>query len=296
MVSPLSNGLFHRAIAQSDPFAIPWPYMASMHRAGTEPAERFGSRWAADRGLANATSAQLRAVPYEQTLPNPATAIAEGVTPMIDGRILPERGPEAFAAGRAKHLPYIIGGNSYEGALAMLYKARPADRVAELGAQGPAILDLYDTKIRNNPDLLGATIMGDGGFLAPRRWAARAAAARGTPTWVYHFGYVLEQMRGSMPGAPHGMETPFVFDGFKSLRMRPSAKDEATATVMHAYWVNFARTGDPNGPGLPTWPQFVPGTETLLSFDNDGQRAINGFNDALYDLYDERLRDQRRAH
>ncbi|MET0182206.1 MAG: carboxylesterase family protein [Caulobacterales bacterium] len=285
MYSPLSEGLFHRAIAQSDPFAQPWPYMAVMNRSG-QNAESYGDAWAQSVGAPNATPAQLRAIPTERALADPNEANAGGVKPMVDGRIVPERGPEAFAAGLAHRVPYIIGANSYEGSLTEMYNADAAALVASLGANGPQIVQKYGQTIANNHRLLAATITGDTSFVGPRRIAARLASSHDVPTWVYHFAYVPEALRETLPGAPHASEVSFAFEDlgmYEGSRFDARAADKAMARQVHSYWVNFARTGDPNGAGLPNWPRFAP-NETLLAFENDGIRPINGYRDDLYDL------------
>jgi para-nitrobenzyl esterase len=277
--------LFAHAIAESDPFAQAWPYLAAMKRADAPTAEDNGAKWAASVGAK--TAAQLRAIPADRTIAAPIEANAQGVKPLIDGRILPERGPEAFAAGRAHHVPYIIGGNSYEGSLAAMYRVDPAPLIAGLGANKEAVFRIYGPTVTGDPALLAGTLTGDISFLTPRRAAARLAAASGAPTWVYHFAYVPDAMRGKAPGAGHGTEIPFMMDTAKAgFPGEPpwSDADRKMAHAMHAYWVNFARTGNPNGGGLPNWPQFGPGSETLLAFEKDGVRPKSNFNAQLFDL------------
>ncbi|MDB5445449.1 MAG: Carboxylic ester hydrolase [Phenylobacterium sp.] len=286
MISPKAQGLFQRAIAESDPFLQPWPHMAALKHADETTAEDYGAQWAAAAGAPNATAAELRALDYEKTLAAPIQANAQGVKPIIDGRILPERGPEAYAAGLLAHVPYIIGGNSFEGSLAAIYQVDPAPLVASLGANREAVLALYGPQVANNPRLLAGMLNGDQSFLVPRRVAARLASSQGVPTWSYHFAYVPEAQRAQLPGAPHGSEVPFVFESFPSgptAPYRATNADRAMAARVHAYWVNFARNGDPNGPGLPPWPRFEPG-DTLQVFAADGVHTAPGFDRARYDL------------
>ena len=66
--------------------------------------------------------------------------------------------------------------------------------------------------------------------------------------------------------------------------VQATAADRAMASKVHGYWVNFARNGNPNGQGLPNWPQFAAPAETLLAFENEGVRTINDFQRELYDL------------
>ncbi|MET0183665.1 MAG: carboxylesterase family protein [Caulobacterales bacterium] len=273
MYSPLSRGLFHRAIAQSDPFFQPWSYMASLRRSDGPPAETFGDRWATSLGLANATSAQLRAIPYEKSVVGPMEANVAQVKPIIDGEILPDRGPEAFAAGLAANVPYIIGATSYEGSLTAIYAMDPSPLIAALGDNAEAVLKAYGPEVAQNPSLLGAALTGDSSYFVPRRTAARLAYGHGIPTRAYHFAYVAEELRGKVPGAAHGSEIPYLFEFFKRSLMDaydPTPADKQMAKVVHAYWVNFARTGDPNGPGLPAWPQFAAGDEQYLVFNESG--------------------------
>ena len=99
-------------------------------------------------------------------------------------------------------------------------------------------------------------------------------AAQGLKTWEYRFSYVAQSMRQEWPGAPHATEIPFVFDTVAAkygADLKP--QDEATARAANAYWANFAKGGDPNGPGLPHWPAYRPGGDEILDFTLDRPRA-----------------------
>jgi para-nitrobenzyl esterase len=112
----------------------------------------------------------------------------------------------------------------------------------------------------------------DFGQAEPARFAANAFAAKGSPAYFYRFSYVPTAMRDQMrAGAPHGGEIGFVFG---TLTARPgsalSPEDLAVSRMIQSYWVNFARKGDPNGPGLPPWPRHVPGKDLIFDFHPDG--------------------------
>lgn len=107
---------------------------------------------------------------------------------------------------------------------------------------------------------------------------ARAFAAKGSPVYVFRFSYVQSSMRQRSPeGAAHASEIPFVFDtlgatggGFRQALPPPTAEDQAVARNAHAYWVNFAKTGNPNGSGLANWPRYDPRKDEILDFRADG--------------------------
>jgi len=70
---------------------------------------------------------------------------------------------------------------------------------------------------------------------------------------------------------PHGAEIPFAFDTLGAdPRATPTPQDRAVARTVNTYWANFAKTGDPNGPGLPKWPRHDPDKNELLEFRLDG--------------------------
>jgi para-nitrobenzyl esterase len=106
----------------------------------------------------------------------------------------------------------------------------------------------------------------------PARLTARAFAAKGAPAYVYLFSYVSPSMRERMRfGASHASEIPYVFNNLRGRNGAAVATtDQQVANLMNTYWANFAKTGDPNGPGLPKWPRYDPGKDELLDFQLDG--------------------------
>ena len=101
------------------------------------------------------------------------------------------------------------------------------------------------------------------------------------------YAYVPDAAEGKAKGAGHDAEMEMVF---KNPDMRWtghwSQADAAMAETVNAYWVNFAKTGDPNGAGLPPWPAYTLGNDTLMSFGQDGAQPIQGFGKGRLDAID----------
>src|SRR5262249_14328272 len=93
----------------------------------------------------------------------------------------------------------------------------------------------------------------------------------GQPAWEFRFSYVAESMRKQWPGAPHATEIPFVFDTVAARYGKDlTDADRALARAANEYWVNFAKTGNPNGKGLPEWPEYSPATDMIMDFSLAG--------------------------
>jgi para-nitrobenzyl esterase len=99
----------------------------------------------------------------------------------------------------------------------------------------------------------------------------------GDPAYIFLFSYVPSAMKERMKYGPgHGTDIAYVFDnlgagGFGPPPPPPTAEDKEVARMMNAYWVNFAKTGNPNGKGLPDWPVYSPKTNKLLEVQPDGK-------------------------
>ena len=145
---------------------------------------------------------------------------------------------------------------------------------ATFGANADVARKTYDPEgSRTLTDLIGA-IDRDRMMIEPARFVARTLSRAGQPVWEFRFSYVAESMRSQWPGAPHASEIPFVFDTVRARYAdHLTAADQGIAQKIHAYWVQFAKTGDPNEAALPRWPKFSARTDTLMNFTAAGAVA-----------------------
>ena len=272
MAIPAAARLFEKAIVES---GGSWTTPVSLGERETD-----GIKLAANTGLGpTASVTALRAAPASAFL-DPSYSF--DFEPFIDGRLVTETSTEAFARGRVPAKPLVIGSNSFEGAVAQGF-AGLTELAAKLGGlypnngQGDAALRALD---------------GDRFFGAPSRWVAARASA-GARTYLYRFSYVPERERATLPGAPHGFETPLVFDSwdrlpadmlkaFSGSASGPTAQDRAMTALMHSCWVSFARTGRPSCPGAQSWPAYSAASDRLMDL-NVEPRVLSHVRKPQYD-------------
>ena len=125
------------------------------------------------------------------------------------------------------------------------------------------------------PFMIGANTADIPNMDESARFVAATLSAQGQKVFEYRFAYVVDSMRETWKtGAPHAKEIPFVFDTLAARYGNAvTAHDAAVAKATHAYWVNFGKSGDPNGPGLAKWPAYAASADQLMLFQADGIAA-----------------------
>jgi para-nitrobenzyl esterase len=185
---------------------------------------------------------------------------------IVDGRVLTDT-PAATLAKGGNLAALIVGSNARELTLHGGV-ARAGQAIAEaFGPNAPVARKVYgvDAIPVADPRMgdLDLILSNDINFRCPVTVVAAARARTGQPVWQYQFDY-------SAPDAKpvtHGSEIRYVMAGSDEL--------EAGAPPMQAYWLAFARTGDPNAAGLPTWKRYDLASKTYLGFVNGGPRPGN---------------------
>jgi len=253
MASPAARGLFAKATVQSGGGWGTAPNLAEAEARGVALAQKLGLP-------ADASADQLRALPVAALVG--AGQGFQGVSPIVDGRIVTETVAQAFARGEQAPVPLIIGANSDEASL-----LPSASYLAYLANQSPTVVAAYPD-VAADPAKLARAIFDDEAMGAPARWIAGHQSAK-APAWLYYFSYVRVVRRGKIPGANHTSENPYVFDtqmGIPNYADQIQAEDRAMAALVHSCWVSFAKTGAPVCRGAPAWPAYSPAGDQLMEF------------------------------
>ena len=254
VASPLSRGLFAKASVHSGGglFNATRP-LKKAEEQGLAFAGRVGVQSPGAAGLA-----RLRALPVDRILAGDPGAPDYGA--IVDGTLLPAAIPILYSQGKIARVPMIVGSTSNEASIFGLMGFGKAQLEQRFGIDVDALKDAYSANGPIGEAEMLRQVQTDFLFTAASM-AVTAMAARGAPAWSYHFDYVDSARRGTVTGASHCADWPYLFDGARSGAVRsPSAEDKAMATMMQAYLYGFVTRGDPNGKGLPLWPRTAPGT------------------------------------
>jgi len=289
LVSPLARGLFHKAIVESGGSRDSVLTARPMSRDGIDPnypvsAETIGINFAHSMGIEGvdqAALARLRALSAEEVLRGAPTQPGASVpsyetTPILDGKLITETAETAYKAHRQPRVPLMLGSNSADTAGNRIKATTEEQLFARFGQWSAQAKAAYDPDGSADLATLVSRANDDFGQAEPARFAASAFATNGSPVYLYRFSYVQTGMREMFrAGTPHGGEIAFVFGtlgtgGFGPPPPPPTPQDQAVSRLAQSYWVNFARTGDPNGAGLPAWPRYDPSKDLIFDFHPDG--------------------------
>lgn len=265
--SPLAKGLFEHGIGESGASFVGSGFRPMTSRAD---AEKAGEKLASEMGISGNFLRALRAKPADELM-KAAAGKYRTAGAIVDGWVLPQNVATIYAEGKQNDVPVIVGNNANEmtalmqpisgaaqfiatakqryGAMAdQFLKAYPADSDAE------AIESAYDSA---RDESFGWNM---------REWARMQTKTGHHPAYRYYFSHRPPGPEGQKRGAFHTSELAYVFGNFAFPFPWEDADRQLSAAMM-SYWTNFAKTGNPNGPGLPNWPAYNPTEDNVLDFD-----------------------------
>jgi para-nitrobenzyl esterase len=289
MASPLASGLFHKAIGESGAFFTAGDQ--TLAPRSLSASEQLGLKFAAAIGAESL--AALRGKSADDVL-QAALKTQPWFAPNIDGAFLPQDVYEVYAAGRQSHVPLLAGWNADEirGGVVLAKEKTDVHTFTEnvrkrFGDQADALLNVYPAA--TDPEAVeSAAALASDLFIgyATWKWIEMHVQTGRAPVYRYSFDRKIpvapDTTINGRPatsrdvGARHAGEIEYVFGMLASSpKVRWEDADRTLSHLMMTYWTNFARTGDPNGAGLPKWPRHDERSRRVLHLDETVRDAAD---------------------
>ncbi|MCS6946454.1 MAG: glycosyl hydrolase, partial [Steroidobacteraceae bacterium] len=266
MLAPSARGLFHRAIAQSGSgMGIGTATLAEAEAVGRTLAEQLGApNVAALRALPAERIQAAVKMPFEPSTSGAGTVVPR-FRPLRDGVILPAD-PDDLVAPQRLPVPLLTGYTADEQHDTPASVETFVRWVRErYGAGAERLLELYPHRTDGDAAESARVLARDRYMTSLLMWSRGRLQRGGAPVYLYRFDHPIPVREPPSLGAFHTAEVPYVF-GALDTSLRPySDLDRQLSAQMQRYWLNFMRSGDPNGPGMPRWSRARYDRTTILS-------------------------------
>ncbi len=256
--SPLAKGLFKRAIAESGSAMLSSPLRPAMNQTA---AEATGISFAKNLGAENLQA--LRAKSANEILASPGGLSS----PYLDGYVEPFNMLASYEEKKANDVDLLLGWNSEDVVMNRWLPAKEYQQnlTKKYGTKASELLNYYPATNDAEAAISQRNLSRDETFGAGVFFWAKTQLKHGeSPVYLYNFN---RQIPGDRPetqnGAFHTGEVPYAYDNLAKVNRPFEAVDKQLAKQVSEYWVNFVKTGNPNGQGLPIWPRFQAGNQVM---------------------------------
>ena len=209
------------------------------------------------------------------------SGLFESAWPIVDGKFLAECPASVFSRGAQNDVPLLTGSNENEGAI--VPHAKSASEFVqtvrrEFGSTGEACLECYRATTGEQAAESSAALFADRSFGWHNwTWARLQRQTGRANAYLYRFSRASPipsdaeycEAEANKFGAFHCAEIPYVFRTLDVRNWPWQAQDHQLSETMSSFWINFASSGNPNGPGLPSWPIFNERTESIMRFGDE---------------------------
>ena len=277
MTSPLTSGLFHKAIGQSAACLVKEKRDANGQQRGARLAQLALGELGAQDSESQVTAKQLRSIDNQSLLSAMENSPwSEGSRIVVDGWVLPEAPVDVFNANQQAKVPLLVGSLANEGhELLPLNNALTESELDQylsktFAETAPKLKALYAEDLAISPGMALREILTDAFMAVSMRGWAQYNHNADQPTYLYYMDYVppayqiylFDDPNLNLPGGPrstgayHSGDLAYVFNNVGKTGDFWLEEDFAMARAMSGYWTNFAKTGNPNGTNLPNWARY----------------------------------------